>query len=88
MADISLLFLAVDAEVAFPIYPSCGAANIRAKYLLGVHGLLSCFEYREFALNPYFCKDLSLTTIKWSGTTTADLAFYPENHHHYQPQNH
>jgi hypothetical protein len=39
--DVPLFLLAMDANVSFSNLPSCRAIDIRAKYVLGVQGLLS-----------------------------------------------
>jgi hypothetical protein len=54
MADITLFSLAMDTNVSFANLPSCRAIDIRAKYILGVHRLLSWLSHLEFAFEPLF----------------------------------
>jgi len=66
---VPLIFLAMDANISFSGLTPCRAGDIRAKYLVGVHWLLSRFGHQEsLPLNPCFCKDLPQTTFSWSGT--------------------
>jgi hypothetical protein len=64
----------MDGDISFSGLTPCRAGDIREKYLVGVHGLLSCFGHREsLPLNPYFCKDLRETTRRWNGTKDEEL---------------
>ena len=38
---ITLLYLAVDRDIAFGLLPSCRTLDIRAEYCLRIHGLIS-----------------------------------------------
>jgi hypothetical protein len=79
IANVALILLAMDADVAFSGLTPCRAGDIRAKYLVGVHWPLSWFA-RQASLpsNPYFCKDLPDTTFRWSGTVNRFSTIFPQ----------
>jgi len=54
IAEIPLIFLAMYADISFANLPSCRTIDIGAKYVVGVHGLLSWFQHHEFAFEPLF----------------------------------